>query len=256
MFAELAKSRHLPPPLTPEDYLSIATKNNVTTVITIGTDAADSQAAVRFAEAHDNVYSTVGIHPSETTDLPNLHQIQELKNSPKVVAFGEIGLDYHYPDFDQKAQIRLFEEQLQLAQDLDLPVILHIREAYPDALAVLDNFPGLRGVAHSFSDHIKPVEELLKRDLYIGLNGIATFTRDPFQLEAFNAIPLDRLLLETDAPFLTPKPFRGKINHPAYVKNVGEWVAKSRGLTSDEIAKVTTKNASNLFNLPAEKGKL
>jgi TatD DNase family protein len=269
MFANVATSRHLPTPLTPDEYLAAAAKNGVTEVICIGTGAKDSQAAVAFAAAHPHVYATVGIHPEELAHqqlsallaaletwpvgLPAFRKAKpDAETAPQeeqIVAVGEIGLDYHYPELPKDHQIRLFEAQLQLAAEADLPVVLHIREAFDDAYAVIAHFPGLRGVLHSFSDYLSALDKGLSMGFYIGVNGIATFTKDPDQQKAFTYIPLNRLLLETDAPFLTPKPFRGKINQPAYVRAIGEWVAATRNLNLEAVAQTTTRNAHALFNL-------
>ncbi len=160
----------------------------------------------------------------------------------KLIAVGEIGLDYHYPGYDRSAQIKLFEQMLQLAKDYGLPVSLHIREAFTDAFAVLDNFPGARGVVHSFTGSKKELKRALERDFYIGVNGLVTYTTPPLP-------PLERILLETDAPFLTPVPFRGTINKPGYVKQIAAYLATKLEVTELEIAEQTTKNARQIFKI-------
>jgi TatD DNase family protein len=167
----------------------------------------------------------------------------------KIVAIGEIGLDYFYTHSPRETQIRALEEQIDLALKYDLPVIFHVREAFDDFWPILDNFHGLRGELHSFTDTAVHLEEGLRRGLYVGVNGISTFTKDKSQQAMFASIPLNRLLLETDAPFLTPAPFRGKVNEPAFVRNVAEFQASLRGVDLTEIARTTTANATALFAL-------
>jgi len=167
--------------------------------------------------------------------------------SDKLVAIGEIGLDYFYMHSPRLVQIKALEQQLDLALKHNLPIIFHVREAFEDFWAIFDNFHGLRGELHSFTDSQIHMEEGLKRGLYIGANGISTFTKDEKQRAMFAAIPATKLLLETDAPFLTPVPFRGRVNEPAFVRNVAEHHAKIRGLSLEDIATITTANATALF---------
>ncbi|MDR1033071.1 MAG: TatD family hydrolase [Candidatus Nomurabacteria bacterium] len=171
-------------------------------------------------------------------------------NKSNVVAIGEIGLDYHYKPYDRAAQIELFEQQLQLALNLDLPVVFHVREAFDDFWPVVDNFAGIRGVLHSFSDNLANLQQGLRRDFYIGVNGIVTYKKTPEQAEAFANIPLEKLLLETDSPYLTPSSLRGTMNEPTHVGLVFEWAAKHfANMSPEEVANTTTKNAEELFNL-------
>lgn len=158
------------------------------------------------------------------------------------VAIGEIGLDYHYDGYDREAQIRLFERLLQLASDLDLPVALHIRDAFDDAFPVLDNFPQLTGVVHSFTGSKKILRQVLARDFYVGVNGLATYCTLPLP-------PLEKMILETDAPFLTPTPFRGTMNKPEYVRLVAKYLSEKMGITEALIAEQTTKNVQGLFHI-------
>ena len=167
----------------------------------------------------------------------------------KLVAIGETGLDYHYMHSSKEDQEKLFRFQLSLAQEHDLPLIFHVREAFDDFFKILDDHKGVRGVVHSFSAGKKELDEILARDLCIGVNGIVTFTKFAEQLEAVRAIPLDKLLLETDAPFLTPVPFRGTICQPKYVRVTAEFLADLRGESLDQLAHATTQNARALFNL-------
>ncbi len=159
-----------------------------------------------------------------------------------LVAIGEIGLDYHYPGYSRSAQIHLFESLLQLARDLHLPVSLHIREAFTDAFAVLDNFPELSGVIHSFTGSKKDLKAALARNFFIGVNGLLTYTTPPLP-------PLDCILLETDAPFLTPVPFRGTINKPEYIAVIARCLSEKLGVAESLVMEQTTQNARKIFQL-------
>ena len=162
---------------------------------------------------------------------------------------GEIGLDYYYNHSPKNTQIQALEAQIQLALDYNLPISFHVREAFDDFWPVLDNFTGVRGVMHSFTDTPAHAEQGFTRGLYIGVNGISTFTKDPAQAEFFAALPVERMVLETDAPYLTPRPFRGKMNIPAYVGSVAEFHAHARGMSLDAFASATTANAKELFGV-------
>lgn len=232
-----------------EDALKRAIDAGVTSIICVGTSKESSVEAVRFAGEHKNVYVSVGVHPHDSKD--GWGQVAELlKTKDKnIVAVGEIGLDYHYNHSPSQVQIKALESQLQLAVDYDLPVIFHVREAFDEFWPIFDNFKKIKGELHSYTDSIKNLNQGLKRGLYIGVNGISTFTRDDQQKEMFDAIPLESMLLETDAPFLTPSPFRGKINEPAFVREIAQYHADRRGISVEEIARKTTANARKLFSI-------
>lgn len=224
--------------------LAAAHADGVEQVICIGTDPDDSAVAEQFAASHPGAFWTYGIHPASASETP-LRSLSaaELAGREKLVAIGEIGLDYHYPGYLRDHQIRLFETMLQLAQDLDLPVSLHLREAFADAFAVLDNFPKVTGVVHSFTGCKRDLRQALERGFYIGVNGLATYTTPAVP-------PLERILLETDAPFLTPVPFRGKINEPRYIAVIAAYLAAKLGVAEDKIVEQTTQNARTIFQLP------
>ena len=218
-------------------------------VMVIGTSLEDSTNAVKFAEEYpETVWATIGAHPQGdgiediSADLVySVGGFTELR-SDKIVAIGEIGLDYHCRGCERDSQMRLFEEMMQVARDRKLPVVFHIREAYDDAWSIIDNFSGVRGVVHSFSDDKVRLEQALKRDFYVGVNGLATFAPIPLP-------PLERMLLETDAPFLAPVPHRGKTNEPSYVPDIARFVAKKLGITLEDVARTTTENSVRLFGL-------
>lgn len=239
--------------LDPEEVLEAAAKDDVTKVLCVGCTLTDSKLAIDMAARQDNVWATIGLHPHEGAEYVNddkaLQEFRDLAGKPKVVAIGETGLDYYYDNSPRDDQKKLLRFQLNLAQEFGLPMIFHVREAFSDFFAILDDFEGVRGVVHSFTGTLDEMNEILRRGLYIGLNGIMTFTKEARQLEMARAVPLSRLLLETDAPFLTPVPFRGKVCEPKYVRVTAEFLAKLRGESLAEIATTTTKNAETLFNI-------
>ncbi len=236
-------------PLDSEQTLKRAHDNGVDQVICIGTSVQGSRDAIDFANKHDGVYATIGIHPEYAADgLGDLESLID-KNNPKIVAIGEIGLDYHSSDVTPSEQIKLLKQQIKLALKYDLPVVFHVRDAYDDFWPIFDSFSGIRGELHCFSDTMENAQKGIDRGLYIGINGISTFTKDETQKEMFKNLPLDKLVLETDAPYLTPAPFRGKVNEPAFVRNVAVFGGTSRHISEDRITSVTSENAKALFRL-------
>ena len=239
--------------LDPDEVLTAAAEDGVTKVICVSCTLPDSKLSIEMAARHDNVWATIGLHPHEgalyVDDDKALQEFRELVAQPKVVAIGETGLDYYYDNAPVEDQKRLLRFQLNLAQEYDLPVIFHVREAFSDFFAILDDFEGIRGVVHSFTGTLDELKEIVHRGLYIGLNGIMTFTKEASQLEMAKQVPLSKLLIETDAPFLTPKPFRGTICQPKHVRVTAEFLSELRGETLEEFAAATTKNAEQLFNI-------
>lgn len=232
-----------------DEALSAAIKAGVTKVIGVGTNIKSSIEAVELSDRKAFCYAVVGVHPHDSKDgIGYIGQILKDRHD-KVVGIGEIGLDYFYTHSPKDVQIHALEQQLQWAKDYDLPVSFHVREAFDDFWPILANFPATRGVLHSFTDNSTNLERGLSEGLFIGLNGISTFTKDEAQRQLFDSIPLERMLLETDAPFLTPTPHRGKVNEPAFVKHVAEYHADRRGVELEHLARVTSANASTLFSL-------
>ncbi len=254
--------------------VSEAQKTGVSEMICVGCNLQDSYLAVETAAKFDSVWASIGIHPHEAAHYlaskkSKLQQeLNQLVKSPRVVAIGECGLDYFYEFSSRSEQLALLETQLQVAVDTNLPVIFHVRDVqtsratnlhdtssrsnkgvWADFWPLLDNFPGLRGVLHSFTDTRQQMDRALERDLFIGLNGIMTFTKNPDQLAMAQAVPLQKLLLETDAPFLTPKPLRGTICQPQHVLLTAEFLSDLRGESLDALAKQTSANARLLFGL-------
>ncbi len=240
-------------PLEAEDVLANAAEMGVTRMIAVGCTLEDSAAAPEFAARYENVWAAIGLHPHEGAvyvhDHHALQQFRELATKPKVIAIGETGLDYYYEHSPKADQKKLLRFQLDLAAEHDLPLIFHVRDAFEDFWSIFDEYKGLRGVVHSFTSDTGDLEQILSRGLYVGLNGIMTFTKQTKQLDAAKAVPLDHLLLETDAPFLTPSPFRGKICEPKHVRTVGEFLADLRGEKLEDLAAATTANARKLFSI-------
>lgn len=236
---------HEPSDFTPEKIISRAHAAGINKMICIGTSHDDSLAARDFALQHsgDGIFWSYGIHPDEAANAREERFGEKMLNP--LVAIGEVGLDYRNGESNRKNQIELFENMLQLATDNNLPVIFHIRDAFPDFFAIIENFPEIRGVVHSFSDGPENLQKSLSHDFYIGVNGLATFAPEL----PITEIPLDKLLLETDAPFLTPAPFRGTVNEPARIKEICAYVSKLKGESEETIARITTENAERLFNI-------
>ncbi len=239
--------------LDAEEVLGSAQAAGIGKLLCVGCTLPDSKLGVAFAQKHEGVWASIGIHPHEAAryvdDDEKLQSFRNLAGSPKVVAIGESGLDYHYMHSNKPEQEALLRFQLTVAQEQDLPLIFHVREAFDDFFAILSDFEGVRGVVHSSTANTATLDKILNRGLYIGLNGIMTFTKDAEQLQAARAVPLDRLLLETDAPFLTPTPYRGRICEPKHVLVTAEFLANLRGESLEDIATATTSNAKKLFNL-------
>lgn len=237
----------------PDKIIQDAKSAGVTRLVCVGTTLADSELAVNFVQTREGCWASIGLHPHEAShyagDNEATDKLKKLADKPKVVAIGETGLDYYYEHSTKADQKKLLRIQLDLAANNNLPLIFHIRDAFDDFWPIYDDYKGLRGVVHSFTATLKDLDEVLARDLYIGLNGIMTFTKNQEQLLAAKAIPLQNLLLETDAPFLTPAPYRGTICEPKHVGVTAEFLAGLRDEDKAALAQATTQNACNLFGL-------
>lgn len=237
----------------PGELAKEAAAVGVNRLICVGTTLADSELAVDFVQKQPNCWASIGIHPHEAKDYSGqtgkMQKFRDLLAKPKVVAIGECGLDYFYDHSPKTDQIEILEFQLNLAQEHNLPLIFHIRDAFADFWPIFDQFEGLRGVVHSFSSDRHDLDQVLTRGLYVGLNGIMTFTKNSEQLLAAKAIPLQKLLLETDAPYLTPAPHRGTICQPKHVSVTAEFLAGLRDENLAILAQTTTQNACNLFGV-------
>ncbi len=236
-----------------EAVIQRALDAGVTRLVTIGVDVPSSRRAVELAQQYDAVYAAVGVHPNDCADFDGerLAEIRRLAQQPKVVAIGEIGLDYYWHKVDHETQARAFWSQLQLAAELNKPVIVHSRDAAGDVLTTLEAFTAqvapLRGTLHSYFDDPVIMQRAFDAGFYCGVTGPITFKKSDRERVIIGQAPLDRLLIETDAPFLTPVPHRGQRNEPAYVRHVAEAIAQARGISVDEVAAATTHNAFRLL---------
>lgn len=241
------------PGLTPDQILANAREAGVTKMLCVGCDLRDSQLAIEFAERHDGCAATIGIHPHEAQHYAGqqlkLQEFAWLVGRPSVVGVGECGLDFYYNHSPKEAQKSVLKFQIELALAHDLPLIFHVREAFADFWSIFDSYSGIRGVLHSFTDSYENLQNAVRRGLFIGVNGIATFAKSDEQRTVYKSIPLENLLLETDAPFLTPTPYRGTINEPKHVKRVAEYLEELRGEATGTIARQTTANATQLFKV-------
>lgn len=230
-----------------------AAADGVTGMICVGTTLADSRLAVGFVRDRSRCWASVGIHPHEANrgeaELTGLKELLHGSGQSSIIAIGECGLDYHYTHSPKDDQISALRYQIELALVHNLPLIFHVRDALDDFWPLFDEYRHLRGVLHSFTDSQANLDKALERGLYIGLNGIMTFTKHTWQLDVAKAVPLERLLIETDAPFLTPNPYRGKINEPAYIKPIAEFIARLKQISLARLCDATTENARTLFYL-------
>jgi TatD DNase family protein len=238
------------------EVLNRAKAAGVEAIITPSINLDDSRQVVALAQTTPQLYAAIGFHPNDAVgfDEAALAELHQLAHQPKVVAIGEIGLDYYWDEAPRPVQRRVFEQQLELARQLNKPVIIHQREAAEDTMAVLRQWaagsphPGL--VLHSFSGDMAMAEEAVALGFYLGISGPVTFKNARALPEIVTTLPLERLLVETDAPFLTPPPFRGKRNEPAHVKLVAERIATLRHLPLAELSRQLTHNTVSLFKLP------
>lgn len=249
---ELAVKWHKAGKTDADAVIADARTAGVTRLVCVGCTLRDSRLAIDFAQNRKNVWASIGIHPHEAKEfLDNASQEEfaKLAGRPKVVAVGECGLDYFYNHSPKEAQEKVLRFQIELALAHDLPIIFHVREAFDDFWPIFDDYRNIRGVLHSFTDSEANLERALQKGLYIGVNGIATFAKNPAQIAMCKAIPLNRLLLETDAPFLTPVPHRGTICESKHVRVTAEFLATVRGEPLEQLATTTTQNARQLFAL-------
>ncbi len=221
-------------------------------VVDPGCDVASSREAAALAERFDHVYAAVGIHPEDCAGCTDadFDAIRELCRREKVVAVGEIGLDYYWKENPSRDfQEQVFRRQIELALELDLPVIIHDREAHGDSLRIVLDYPGLRGVFHCFSGSPEMAQELLKRGWYLGFDGPITYKNAKRAPEVAAITPLDRIVIETDAPYMAPVPFRGKRNDSRLLPYVVEKLAEWKGVTPEEMTDITWQNGKRLFGL-------
>ena len=221
-------------------------------VMNPGCSLESSRNVVKIAKEYDYIYAAVGSHP-DVADEVNESVIEEYrtlcKENPKVKAIGEIGLDYHYEDIPRDIQLKAFRMQMELARELKLPVIIHERDAHEDGMAVIREFSDVTGVFHCYSGSAEMARQLVDRGWYIGFTGVLTFKNARKAVEVAASIPLDRIVLETDCPYMAPEPFRGKRNDPGKLYRMAEKLAEIRGVSVEEIHNITTENGKRLYRI-------
>ncbi|MES1042030.1 TatD family hydrolase [Peribacillus simplex] len=236
-----------------EDVIERAKEAGVDNMVVVGFDRPTIIRAMELIEAYDFMYAAVGWHPVDAIDMTeeDLQWIEELSNHPKVVAIGEMGLDYHWDKSPKDVQMEVFRKQIRLAKKVGLPIIIHNREATADIVNILKEEEASRvgGIMHCFSGSAETALECINMNFYISLGGPVTFKNAKKPKEVAAAVPLDRLLIETDCPYLAPHPYRGKRNEPSYVKLVAEQIAEIKQLTIEEVSQATTENAKKLFGI-------
>ena len=236
-----------------EELLAALPGKGISLLMNPGCSYESSCSAIALAEGYDYIYAAVGSHP-DVADEVDEALIEKYRNlcsqHPRVKAIGEIGLDYHYEDIPREIQKRAFRLQMELARELQLPVIVHEREAHEDGLKIVDEFPTVKGVFHCYSGSLEMAKELIKRGWYIGFTGVLTFKNARKAIEVAANIPLDRIVIETDCPYMAPVPFRGKRNDPGLVCYMAEKLAELRGLTPEEAARITLENGKRLYRIP------
>ena len=234
------------------ELLKALPQQGLALVMNPGCSLESSRNVVKIAAENDYIYAAVGSHP-DAADEVNEAVIEEYRTlcklNPKVKAIGEIGLDYHYEDIPREIQLKAFRLQMELARELDLPVIVHEREAHEDGMAVVREFPEVRGVFHCYSGSAEMARQLVNLGWYIGFTGVLTFKNARKAVEVASSIPLERIVLETDCPYMAPEPFRGKRNDPGKLYRMAEKLAEIRGLSVEEIHAITTENGKTLYRI-------
>lgn len=236
-----------------EELIDTLKENDIEVVLDPGSDLDSSKAAVELADKYPFIYAAVGCHPhdSKFMNVDTMDIFRELAKNKKVIGIGEIGLDYFYDNSDRETQKIWFREQIRLAKELDMPYIVHDREAHEDVFKIMkeEKYDGTRGILHCYSSSVEMAREFMKLGFFISLGGPVTFKKSKTPKLVAREVPLDRILIETDSPYLTPEPFRGKRNEPKYVKYVAEEIARIKEIPVDAVAKKTAENFRKLFNL-------
>ena len=224
---------------------------SVNKIVSVGCACESWQPVLQLAERYDNLYAALGVHPEDIYALPEdyLQQLEELAKHSKVKAIGEMGLDYHYESYDRELQIKVFREQLQLADKLSMPIIIHSRDATADTLEILHDLSPKKAVMHCFSGSAETAREILSLGLYISFTGVITFKNARRAVEACAEVPLDRLMLETDCPYMAPVPCRGQRCDSSMIRFTAEKIGEIKGLTADEIIRICNENADRFFDI-------
>lgn len=231
-----------------EEILRELFSGEICKIVNIGCSVKSSYSSVKLAEEYAGIYAAVGLHPDAADEIDRIDEIGRLCGNKKVVAVGEIGLDYHYEEHSRDIQKKAFEEQLKLAAELDMPVVIHSRDAWEDTMELLRKYRP-KGVMHCFSGSAEIAREIVTMGMYVGFTGVVTFKNAKKALKALEAVPLDRLLVETDCPYMAPEPNRGKRNYSGYLPYTVAAMAAVKGVSPDEMAEITAENAERLFDI-------
>ncbi len=230
-------------------------QQGVALINTIGTDVPSSRASIALAEEYDFIYAVVGGWPGNVGDMTeaDLEEYRQMAAHPKVLAIGEIGLDYYYDDVPHEVQKHWFRRQLDLAAELRMPVVIHERDAHGDAMEIVREYAArVTGVFHCYSGSAEMAKELVSLGWYISITGVVTFKNARKAVESVAAVPLERIMIETDAPYLAPVPYRGRRNHSGYVLEVAKKIAEIKGVSTEEVARVTLENGTRFFRVPVD----
>jgi len=233
-----------------DKVINNAKDNKVDVLIVSGCSKEDIIESLELIVKYNNIYLTIGFHPDEVDNVnaSDLEWLEELiKTNKRIIGVGEIGLDYHWVKENKDKQIDLFEKQLELAEKLELPVVIHTRDATEDTINTLKKYK-VKGIIHCFSGSIETAKEYMKLGFYVGIGGVLTFKNTNLK-ETIKSIPIDRITLETDSPYLAPTPFRGEQNEPKYIPLIAEEIAKQKEISIEEVGKITTDNTKKLFDL-------
>ncbi|MGL5000159.1 MAG: TatD family hydrolase [Cetobacterium sp.] len=218
--------------------------------VNIGYDLKSSKKSLELAKEYEFIYAVIGVHPTDISEYNEVieSELEKMARDLKVVAIGEIGLDYHWMTEPKDIQQKIFRQQLELARRVNKPVVIHTRDAMEDTVNILKEYPDLTGVIHCYPGSIETAKVLIDR-FYLGIGGTLTFKNAKKTVEVVKDIPLDRIVIETDSPYLTPVPFRGKRNEPIYVENIAQKIAEIKELPLEEVVKITTENAKKLYRI-------
>lgn len=234
-----------------EDVIQSLIDGDVDLVVNSSCDLESSVKAMELSEKYSFIYATVGWHPhdAKTYDESSADKIRDWCMKPKVKAIGEIGLDYYYDLSERSVQIDVFERQMELARELDMPVVIHDREAHEDCMQIIRKFPDVRGAFHCYSGSAEMAKEIIDRGWYFGFTGAITFKKARLAIETIQICPLDKIMIETDCPYLTPEPYRGKRNNSTYLPYMADKIAQIKGISREKVANLTMENGKRFFSI-------
>ena len=228
-----------------EDVIETCKKSGVTRYIVNATNYDSSLEVLDLVQKYSGVYGTLGLHPEDVSESFDYKILEKALDNDKIVAIGEIGLDYHYDNFDKKKEIEVFRRQLRFAEEYNIPVVVHSRDATQDTLDILKEYQ-VKGLIHSFSGSLEIAREYIKRGFLLGINGVITFKNCKIK-EVYKNIPLENIVLETDSPFLTPVPYRGQRNDPSHIIDIARFVSELYGIGMNDLERITNENIDRVF---------